>query len=65
MAVKIKHKIMKTIQISNKKFQQMQQLYKDYSEVYGDENTVWDIYELDELRQIGEEFMEIFADYLD
>lgn len=56
---------MKNIQISEKKFKQMQQLYKDYSELYGDENTVWDFDELDELRQIGQEFMEIFSVYLD
>lgn len=54
---------MKNIQISERKFKQVQQLYKEYSELYGDENTVWDIDDLDGLRQIGQEFMEIFADY--
>ncbi|MDP2840699.1 MAG: hypothetical protein Q8O17_00250 [Candidatus Methanoperedens sp.] len=52
---------MKNLQISEKKFKQTQQLYKDYSELYGGEDAVWDIDDLDELRQIGQEFMEIFA----
>lgn len=54
---------MKNLQISEKKFKQMQQLYKEYSEIYGDENTVWNIDDLDNLRQIGQEFMEIFSNY--
>ena len=52
---------MKTIQISQKNFKKIFQLYNDFYEVYGDENTVWDIDDLDELRQIGQEFMDIFA----
>jgi len=43
----------------------MQQLYKEYSELYGDENTSWDIDDLDNLRQIGQEFMVIFANYFE
>lgn len=55
---------MKTIQISEQKFKQIQRLYKEYSEIYGDENAVWDIDDLDGLRQIGQEFMEIFSNHL-
>lgn len=56
---------MKNLQISEKKFIQMQQLHKEYSELYGDEDTVWDIDDLDNLRQIGQEFMEIFVNYFE
>ena len=38
---------------------------KEYSELYGDENTSWDIDDLDNLRQIGQEFMVIFANYFE
>lgn len=55
---------MKNLQISEKKFKQMQRLYKYYSEIYGDENTVWNIDNLNELQEIGQEFMLIFSKYL-
>jgi len=56
---------MKNLQISEKKFKQIHRLYREYSELYGDENTVWDIDDLDNLRQIGQEFMEIFINHLE
>ncbi len=51
---------MKTIQISQKTFQKMSELYDDYYEIYGNKNRVWDIEELEEMRKIGQEFMETF-----
>lgn len=52
---------MKNIQISERKFQRMRRLHKDYSEIYGDENTVWDIDDLEAMREIGQEFINIFS----
>lgn len=53
---------MKTIQISQKEFQKMHQLYRDFYEIYGDEEkTIWSLDDLDEMRKMGQEFMEIFA----
>lgn len=52
---------MKIIQISQKDFKKMSGLYDDYYEIYGDEKTIWDIDELEEMRKIGQEFMDIFA----
>lgn len=52
---------MKTIQISTKDFKEMARLYKFFYEIYGDENTIWDIDDLEEMCTIGQEFMDIFA----
>lgn len=52
---------MKKIQISQKNFQKLSELYDNYYEIYGEENTIWDIDELEEMRKIGQEFMDIFA----
>lgn len=51
---------METIQISKKDFEKMSELYDNYYEIYGDEKTVWDVGELEEMRKTGQEFMEIF-----
>ncbi|TSD04893.1 MAG: hypothetical protein Athens071412_574 [Parcubacteria group bacterium Athens0714_12] len=52
---------MKTIKISQKNFQEMTKLYDDFCEIYGNEETVWDIDDLEEMREIGQDFMNIFA----
>jgi len=52
---------MKTIQMSEKNFKKMRRLYDDFYETYGDEETVWDIDDLDAMREIGQEFMDVFA----
>ncbi len=52
---------MKTIQIPQKQFQKMSELYDNFYEIYGNKNTVWDLEGLDEMRKIGQEFMDIFA----
>ncbi|MDP2820916.1 MAG: hypothetical protein Q8O39_01765 [bacterium] len=52
---------MKTIRVSEENFKEMQWLYKEFYEIYGYEGeTVWSLDDLDELRKIGQEFMEIF-----
>lgn len=55
---------MKTIQLSQEELQKMIELYDAYHEIYGDEDAVWDIDELEEMRKIGQEFMDIFAAHL-
>jgi len=52
---------MKTIQISQKNFKKISKLYNNYYEIYGNEETVWDIDDLNEMREIGQEFMDAFA----
>ncbi|MBI4993942.1 hypothetical protein HZC33_03270 [Candidatus Wolfebacteria bacterium] len=52
---------MKKIQISQKNFQAMSNLYDNYYKIYGDENTIWNIEDLEEMRKMGQEFMNIFA----
>ncbi len=53
---------MKTIQISEKNFEEMQWLYREFYKIYGDEEeTVWNLDDLDEMRKIGQEFMEILT----
>lgn len=52
---------MKKIQISQKNFQKISKLYSSYYEIYGNEQTIWDIEELEEMRKIGQDFMDIFA----
>lgn len=55
---------MKTIQISEKNFKEIAYLYKNFYEIYGNKNTIWELDDLDEMRKIGQEFMEIFASNL-
>ena len=52
---------MKTISISQEKFQKIEQLYEAFYEIYGNEDTVWNIDDLDRMREVGQEFMDIFA----
>lgn len=54
---------MKNIQITEEEFKQLKQLRKEYKNLYGDENTVWDFEDLNGLRQIGQEFMGILASH--
>jgi len=50
-----------TIQISKKDFKKMFELYQNFYEIYGNDDVVWDLDQLDEMRKIGQEFMDIFA----
>ena len=52
---------MKNIQILQKEFRKMSELHDDFYEIYGNENTVWSLDDLDEMCKIGQEFMDIFA----
>ena len=52
---------METIKISKAKFKKLSELYKNFYEVYGDEKTIWELDDLEEMRKIGQEFMEIFT----
>lgn len=51
---------MKTIKISQKNFQKISRLYNDYLKIYGNEDTIWDLDDLEEMREIGQEFMDVF-----
>lgn len=52
---------METIKVSKKEHEQLSRLVKSYDEIYGDPNsTVWNIDDLEELRRIGEEAINIF-----
>ena len=55
---------MKTIQISDKKFREVSKLCDEYSEIYGNADTIWDLDDLDGMREIGGEFMAVFASNL-
>ena len=52
---------MKNIEITQKNFQEMSKLYDDFYKIYGNKNTIWSLEDLDEMRKIGQEFMDIFA----
>lgn len=52
---------MKTISISQKKFQKMEQLYDEFYETYGNEDAIWDLDDLNRMCETGQEFMDIFA----
>lgn len=51
---------MKTIKIKQKDFDKMLWLYDKFYEIYGNKNTAWSLSNLDEMRIIGQEFMEKF-----
>lgn len=53
-------KPLKIIEIPQKDFKEMKSLYREYGKIYGNENTVWDFEDVDGMREIGQEFMEIF-----
>ena len=50
----------KIIKISQENFKEMKNLYREYNKIYGNENTVWDFEDVDGMREIGQEFMNIF-----
>jgi hypothetical protein len=52
---------MKTLQIPQRQFKKMSMLHESFYDIYGNEETVWDLDDLDEMRKIGQEFMDIFA----
>lgn len=52
---------MKTIQMPQKDLRKMFQLRKSFYDVYGNDKTVWSLDDLDEMRTIGQEFIETFA----
>lgn len=56
---------MKTIKITDKEYGFLKNLVKEYNKIYGDvRKTVWNIDDLERLRKIGEEFMDILRKYL-
>lgn len=52
---------METIKISKKDFKKMFALYQDFYEIYGNQNTVWNVDDLEEMRKIGQKFIDIFS----
>jgi hypothetical protein len=52
---------MKTIRISQKNLKRMLELYDNFYEIYGNEKTIWDIEDVNEMCKIGQEFMDIFS----
>ena len=56
---------MKTLSLSDKDFEKLVKLSLEHQAMYGDENeTVWDFEDLENLRQIGTEFISIISVYL-
>ena len=55
---------MENIKISKTKIKKMSELYKSFYEIYGNEETIWELDDLDEMRKIGQEFMENFYNNL-
>ncbi|MBU2530464.1 MAG: hypothetical protein KKD35_05435 [Elusimicrobia bacterium] len=54
---------MKTIKFSEEDFKKLKNLFEEYKEIFGEPGeTEWDLEDLDNLRQIGEEFMNIVAE---
>ena len=52
---------MATIKITKKELELSKNLIKEYDKIYGDPNeTIWNIDDLEELRNIGEKFINIF-----
>ena len=52
---------MKKIQISQTNFNEMSKLYDEFYKIHGDEDTMWELEDLEYMCQIGQEFMDIFA----
>ncbi|WP_027003794.1 hypothetical protein [Hugenholtzia roseola] len=56
---------MKTINLSDEDFEKLTRLLSEHDELYGDENeTVWSFDDVENLRQIGTEFISILSPYL-
>ena len=55
---------MKTLQVSERNFKLMKTLYDEFCEICGDENAEWKFDDVNAMREIGQEFMEIFSGYL-
>lgn len=56
---------MKTIILSDEDFEKLVALSQQHEQIYGDENeTVWNMNDLENLRQIGTEFIWILSKYL-
>ncbi len=52
---------MKNIQMSQKKLNKMRKLYDYFYEIYGDSETIWNLDDLNEMRRVGQKFMDAFA----
>ena len=52
---------MRTFEISKKDLKKMSYLYDAFYEIYGGEETIWELDDLEEMRKMGQEFMEIFT----
>ena len=56
---------MKKINLSDEYFEKLLKLSSEHDEIYGDENeTIWDFQDLENLRQIGTEFISLVSVYL-
>ncbi len=56
---------MREIKISDKNFKELASLYNEYNKIYGDEHTVWNLDDLDAMREVGQDFMSIFSGYFE
>jgi len=56
---------MKTITLSEKDYQKLLKLIAEFDKVYGDENTIWRIDDLDALREIGQDVIATLRNYLE
>ena len=55
----------KIIKLTKKEYELSKKLIKEYNKIYGDPNeTIWDIDDLEELRKIGQKFINIFKKHL-
>ncbi len=56
---------MKTINLSDEDFEKLLHLSMEHDEIYGNENeTVWNFDDVENLRQIGTEFISLLTTYL-
>lgn len=47
--------------MSQKKLNKMRKLYDYFYEIYGDSETIWNLDDLNEMRRVGQKFMDAFA----
>jgi hypothetical protein len=56
---------MKTINLSDEDFEKLVQLSAELDKIYGDENTTWNFDDVDDMRQVGTEFIWLLSKYLE
>ena len=55
----------KIIKLTKKEYELSKKLIKEYNKIYGDPNeTIWDIDDLEDLRNLGQKFINIFKKHL-